>query len=47
MVYGFSLASMYLLGPRDFLDDGFTSIGRKDFSYNKQYFVFLASCSVL
>lgn len=46
MVYGFSLAPMYLLGARDFLEDGFTSIGRKDF-YNKQYFVFLASCSVL
>lgn len=43
MVYGFSSASMYLLDPSGFLEDGFASIGGEDFSYNKQYFVFLTS----
>ena len=28
MVYGFSSASMYFLGPRDFLEDSFNSKGK-------------------
>lgn len=38
MVYGFSSASMYFLGPRDFLEDSFNSKGKN--LYNKQYFLF-------
>lgn len=40
MIYGVSSASMHFLGLREFLEDGFISVGRKDF-YKKLYFVFL------